>query len=419
MSHFTEQTKSRSLGLKKLSPVRRLLTHLNSAKHQTQSSDDALFHIHCESPYSTMSEKITNISVEEVVNEKIEPYEHQMFQSTTPTQSFSALQALPRNMLVKIATYLSSVNRACLALTCRHTHQVLGRALRLAAYERYKFLRRLERDGMWPSKILCGACSKFHLPRLDRNWDEHEGPRRCIQYGNGYPLQYLESPYLPRQVHYDIVAAITRSHRFNSRLYDINFLSSKDQYTAGRVKITSNVSARHYKGAIVLKTELVLSAGKLAYAWENMEKLEKMLQKSTKLENVCQHVKWTEVLPFLFRLQLPTVRKSGQSCLGNHTGKECKVSNKDLHECLWTHSQRYYKISLVRQKGKSSEMNSVVLTSWKNLGQCTNVFDDNWTSHMKTCRSDLQHRATELYDVARSYENPAKGLFDFEYYPSL
>jgi hypothetical protein len=32
---------------------------------------------------------------------------------------------------------------------------------------------------------------------------------------------------------------------------------------------------------------------------------------------------------------------------------------------------------------------------------------------------DYQKRGTELYNVARSFENPAKGLFDFEYYPSV
>lgn len=174
------------------------------------------------------------------------------------------------------------------------------------------FLRRLERDGMWLSEILCETCSKFHLPRKDRTWNEYEGPRRCIQYANGRALEYLESPYLPRQVHFDIVAAITRSYRFESGLYDINYLFSTDQYTAGRAKITSNVSARLYKGTLVLKTELVLSAGKMAFASENVDKLEKVLQKSTKLENVCQHVKWAEVLPFIFRPQLPTVQKGGQ-----------------------------------------------------------------------------------------------------------
>lgn len=453
MSHFTEQTGSRALGLKKLcSPVRRLLTHLSSARHQTQDSDDSPFfiHQHYESSHSTMSDKSTKISLEELVNEKIELIdEHQQFQPTTLTPTLwtpVTLQALPREVLIKIATYLNVINQACLAFTCRCTHQALGRALGLnPGHERYMFLRRLERDGMWPSEILCETCSKFHLPRRNRTWNEYEGPRRCIQYGNGRALEYLESPYLPRQVHFDIVAAITRSYRFDSGLYDINYLFSTDQYTAGRAKITSNVSARLYKGSLVLKTELVLSAGKMAFASENVDKLEKMLQKSTKLENVCQHVKWAEVLLFIFRPQLPTVQKSGQSCMGKHPSQECKISGQDLHTCLWTHSQRCwsrcgaysrlgsdlqklwscnlcstdYKISLLRKQGKSSETNSLVFTSWKNLSRCTSVYNEDWAAHMKLDLPDYQKRGTELYNVARSFENPAKGLFDFEYYPSV
>ncbi|KAJ4206440.1 hypothetical protein NW759_014229 [Fusarium solani] len=89
MSHFTQQTGPRTLGLKKLcSPVRRLLTNLSSARHQTQYSDDApfLLHQHYESSHSTMSEEFTKISLEEIVNEKIERIdEHQQFQPATPT----------------------------------------------------------------------------------------------------------------------------------------------------------------------------------------------------------------------------------------------------------------------------------------------------------------------------------------------
>lgn len=251
--------------------------------------------------------------------------------------------------------------------------------------------------------------------------------------------------HLPRQVHFDIVAAITRSYRFDSGLYDINCLFSSYQYTAGRAKITSNVSARLYKGSLVLKTELVLSAGKVAFASENVDKLERMLQKSTKLENVCQHVKWAEVLPFIFRPRLPTVQKSGQSCMGKHPSQECKISGQDLHTCLWTLSHKFwsrcdaysrlrsdlqrlwscnlcsadYKISLSRKQGKSSETNSLVFTSWKNLSRCTSIYNEDWAAHMNLGLPDYQKRGTELYNVARSFENPAKGLFDFEYYPSV
>ncbi|WAO92404.1 Hypothetical protein NCS54_00991200 [Fusarium falciforme] len=354
-----------------------------------------------------MSEELAKISLEEMVNEKIELIDkYQQFQPVTLTPILwtpATLQALPREVLIKIATYLNVINQACLAFTCRHTHQVLSGALRLnPGHERYIFLRRLERGGI-----------------KDRTWNEYEGPRRCIQYGNGRTLEYLQSPYLPRQVHFDIVAAIIRSYRFDSELYDINYLLSTDQYTAGRAKITSNVSTRLYKGTLVLKTELVLSAGKMAFALENVAKLEKMLQKSTKLENVCQHVKWAEVLPFIFRPQLRTVQKNGQSCMGKHPSQECKISGKDLHTCLWTHSQKYYKISLSRKQGKSSETNSLVFTSWKNLSRCTSVYNEDWTAHMNLGLPDYQKRATELYNVARSFENPAKGLFDFEYYPSV
>ncbi|KAF5241365.1 hypothetical protein FANTH_9170 [Fusarium anthophilum] len=127
-----------------------------------------------------------------------------------------SLQSLPTELLTQIVTLLAPVDRASLAFTSSWLHKLFSNTTKLNGYDRWKFLSRLEQSYMWPSEILCEICLKFHEPRKNRQtFTEKEGRRACIR--NGAPsLQPLSvSPYLSREIHFDVMAAMSRSNRHN------------------------------------------------------------------------------------------------------------------------------------------------------------------------------------------------------------
>ncbi|KAF5552676.1 hypothetical protein FMEXI_2827 [Fusarium mexicanum] len=128
------------------------------------------------------------------------------------------LQNLPTELLTQIVTLLAPVDRACLAFTSSWLHKLFSNTTKLNGLDRWKFLSRLEQSYMWPSEILCEICMRFHEPRKNRQtFTEKEGRRACIR--NDAPsLQRLSiSPYLSREIHFDVMAAMSRSNRHNHR----------------------------------------------------------------------------------------------------------------------------------------------------------------------------------------------------------
>lgn len=128
-------------------------------------------------------------------------------------------------------------------------------------------------------EMLCQSCSKFHLPRGNRIWNFDEARRACILHGNEEMLKYVQSPHLPRQVYFDVVAAIARSYRFNSMIYNPCLFASSHHCSDGDADIKIEMSARLRGGHLVLKIETVLYAGIKTNAMHNVEKLNQLLHR--------------------------------------------------------------------------------------------------------------------------------------------
>ncbi|KAF4979179.1 hypothetical protein FZEAL_4552 [Fusarium zealandicum] len=351
-----------------------------------------------------------------------------------PVSPKPGLNTIPVEILIDIATRLSPLDRACLAFTCRHTYSPMKRSLNLCPYaQQYHFLYRLEQDGLWLPEILCQCCRKFHLPRLGAGWNEKEAARDCVRNGHVVHIKYRHSRFLPDHVHWDIVQAITRSHRWNSTLYSASQLASESRWTKGEVEITSKTSAQMYMTFLLLKTETVLRVGSKWNLVKNMPKLRRLLDERGWLQNVCRHSDWrqSQGWPIIFEphVALPRI----------------DVETRTLHTCLWTHEETCwtrcpassriemslerllqckfcstdYKLSIVRLGGRSSEANLVVLTVWKNLGQGGDVFDDHWVKHMERGPVYLLDRKTIRNDVARYFEGSWAQGSDWVYHPVL
>ncbi|KAF4985240.1 hypothetical protein FDECE_16710 [Fusarium decemcellulare] len=210
------------------------------------------------------------------------------------------LHDLPMELLIEIATQLCPLDRASLACVSRHTHMITSRALRLDWKLRFKLLERLESDGVWLPEILCSLCYKFHQPR-DLVWTEAEGHRECVLYGDPTIGRKTTSPYLPTQVYFDIVSAISRCSRFGSKLYDVDRLASSHHYKREGAKINRIVSARVHQEHVIIKTETVLFSGQnRATALENVHNIERLIHDNAGLAPICGHGLWVDLLRFAF-----------------------------------------------------------------------------------------------------------------------
>lgn len=358
-------------------------------------------------------------------------------------------ESISNELLIMVATLLSPLDRASLAFTSRHTHALLQNALSLNPHsDRYNFLSRLENSGIWPEEILCAGCKKFHLPRKRRQWTQKEGSRDCIRNGSMFLLGYLETPYLQYQVHFDLVAAIMRSHRHNSGVYSVNLLASHQVHANERVKIVSTTSARVHQGQLLLKTETFVFCGKAAEALWNIALARKMLSSIESLWQVCQHLNWDQPWRFVFYPFFHFLHESkGVPQYREDTGTFVSRYDQNmsaLHKCLWTHPSNCwircqaasrvetsldmpwsckgcttdYKVSVgyLEREGMSSLGKYVVFTSWKNLGEGHDVTDKRWLGHMNLPSNGML--TTGFLDAARAFEGMAEGA-KFEYCPSF
>lgn len=342
---------------------------------------------------------------------------------------------LPNELLVELGTFLNPVDRACLAYTHRRAHNCIGRALIFASSKaKREFLTRLDREGFLPFDILCYQCSKFHPPRSTREWNEVEARRACIADGNSNVIQqgYLDSPFLPYHVHFDIVAAVCRSSRLKIGSYVVNCLADRQVYKTEGVKISSRISARICGGQVILKTENVLLLQPGPDLSRNVEKLNELLYENWELTGVCEHVSWDMIWPFILspEQEIPDVEMY-ERVLSKDTTTVPVLDGWDLSNCIWTHGMTCwticdagpwiewhsdelwgcgkcstdFKISVVRRPPDHPRANAIVFTSWKNLGRGVNLADKDWRGHMDTF-DDVEDgsRATWANHVAQLFE---------------
>ncbi|KAJ3528440.1 hypothetical protein NM208_g10196 [Fusarium decemcellulare] len=336
------------------------------------------------------------------------------------------LHNLPRELLIEIATQLCPLDRASLACVSRHTHMIAGRALRVDWKLRFKLLERLESDGVWLSEILCSLCYRFHQPR-DLVWTEAEGHRECVLYGDPTIARKTTSPYLPTQVYFDIVSAISRCSRFGSKLYDVDRLASSHHYKRDGAKINRIVSARVHQEHVIIKTETVLFSGQnRATALENVHNIERLIHDNAGLAPICGHGLWIDLLRFAFPNIVdslvsphfpPLYRSEVQECLWTHERTcwtRCDVSSR-LENWLRTmfscaHCATNFNASVVYLQDTQTKL--LILTSWKDLGRCQDVTDIFWEGHLE--HRPNRHEQSFWPTVGRSIWHRFEGIAEDE-----
>ncbi|KAK7431799.1 hypothetical protein QQZ08_001740 [Neonectria magnoliae] len=359
------------------------------------------------------------------------------------------IQDIPAETLVEIATILSPVDRASFALACQHTHGIIGRALRLDHETQYQLLNRLEGDGVLLTDILCSICRTFHPPRRNRAWTAQEGLRDCVKGGAREVLQRSDSPFLPEEVYFDLVAAILRCHRLKSKQYDVNLLGSRRLYGRGNAKARAVVSAKVFDRHLFLKTEIFLFAGtNRASALKNISRLESLLHRHHQLGNICGHTRWANIWTWMF----PPHRRRDRSPnpATPSVVQTADLPERDLRTCLWTHERTCwtrcdassrletnmtgiwscrhcatdYKIStlhLENARPETARTKILVLTSWKDLGNGGSVYDAQWQNHLEDAagRHHTFALSRRYWSPLDCFENGRKGVLTVPYNPRL
>ncbi|KAJ4328961.1 hypothetical protein N0V84_000532 [Fusarium piperis] len=289
----------------------------------------------------------------------------------------------------------------------------------------------------------------FHPPRSTREWNHVEGRRACIGNGHSEAIEqgYLDSPFLPYHVHFDMVAAICRSARIEMGSYVVNCLADRQVYKTEGAKISSRISARIFDGQLILKTENVLLLQPGPDLSRNVTKLNELLSENWKLTEVCGHVYWDRIWPFILNPEeeTPDVAMYNR-VLSKDTTTLPVLDGWDLSNCIWSHGitcwticdatpwiewhsdelwacgkcSTDFKISVVRRPPDHPRANAIVFTSWKNLGRGVGLSDANWRGHMDTF-DDVEDdsRATRPNNVAEMFEGIAGLGTRFTYMPKL
>ncbi|KAL2694591.1 hypothetical protein Neosp_001176 [[Neocosmospora] mangrovei] len=173
---------------------------------------------------------------------------------------------LTDNVLLGIYNFLGPADRVAFALSSRRLYATLsksGERFLVQETDRLEILQRFERDGVYPMSILCTLCEGFHRPRLVNEWDEKEATRACVQSGDSELYGKTMCETFPTYVHFDLVAAITRSWRHNLGVYNPQLLESSVTFSNLKVKarINCRTEAKVVNGSLFLKTERILFTG--------------------------------------------------------------------------------------------------------------------------------------------------------------
>ncbi|KAH8670706.1 hypothetical protein BGZ61DRAFT_483050 [Ilyonectria robusta] len=336
-----------------------------------------------------------------------------------PLHPAAALNTLPTEIFQEISSYVSPVDRAALALVSHRHLYMLGRnVLRLEQKGRYQLLKRLEVDGCFVSQILCPLCRIFHTPRNTHVSDLREGGRACVKFGDRKIQQKTTSRHLPRHVHFDLVAAITRSHRHKSALHEPRLLNSSHYYfhEYGTARISCYVSAKVVNRRLLLKTEKYLFPRvETLDALDAIPELLGVLKRNPGLGACCAHHDWQWFRRFIFRPHPYFPEETNkQWCLWTH-GERCwhphrvregpclggvKDDLLEIRGCQRCHTD--IGISVRNIHGESA---ALILTTWKDLGLGMDTEDVSWKSHLEhTPGQQKKDRKTKIGDIHTAFE---------------
>ncbi|KAF5710338.1 hypothetical protein FMUND_9540 [Fusarium mundagurra] len=365
------------------------------------------------------------------------------------------LRSLPAELLTQIATLLAPIDRASLAFTSRWLHNLFSNATKLNGFDKWKFLGRLEQSYMWPGEILCDRCFKFHEPRKSRHtFTEKEGQRACIRNGASHLQRSAVSPYLSSEIHWDVMAAISRSNRFTPDALlpgepSVQFVApffNDDEKLVIRLQQTVHFSRQKH---ILLKQQRILFPGRNTgrephKIIEGVEALHRAFEGSEELGSICGHAKWTDLYPFITRPDEEFEWPLGQWSFRYSRIQEFGIPGQQAQECLWTHKgdcwltcqarasldsalegrvwtcggcSTDYAVNIIRPEGSSA--NYIVMTSWKDLGTCIIRDDRLWREHMNY-GVHARHKRQVIGAVADQIETLTKGpQGSVHYFPQI
>ncbi|KAM5354668.1 hypothetical protein ACJ41O_001315 [Fusarium nematophilum] len=332
-----------------------------------------------------------------------------------PQDSNERVERARDEILIQIASYLSPIDRACLAVVNRHVHKVLNGVPYLDHETRWRLLRRLERRGAWMSEILCRECCMFHRPREIRASSAKDATRPCVLKKNRFGNRQYTSYYLASDVYFDTVAAIMRCHSFKSRIYDVNLLASSRRYEHLDAKMSRDISARICNGRLLLKTEIILVLGKNKDDWaRNSHKLTTLMAHHGNHGIVCGDHYWSNIWYTTFErghsryaFKAAPLDRPLQECLWTHE-KPCRA-NCEAGPKLEVHMSRVwscsrcdtdYKLSTAKLEGARG--NAAILTSWKDLGTGKNPGEGVWLQHLHGI--ELVHRRSGWGKIWEDFE---------------
>ncbi|KAH7014834.1 hypothetical protein EDB80DRAFT_545507, partial [Ilyonectria destructans] len=267
-------------------------------------------------------------------------------------------------------------------------------------------------------QILCPLCRIFHTPRNTHVSDLREGGRACVKFGDKKIQQKTTSRHLPRQVHFDLVAAITRSHRHQSASHDPRLLNSSHYYyhEYGSARISCSVSAKVVNRRLLLKTEKYLFPRvETLDALDAIPELLAILKGNPGLGACCAHYEWQWFQRFIFRPHpyFPEQTKKqwclwthGERCWHPHRVRDgpCLEGVKDdllaIRGCHRCHTD--IGISLRDIHGEST---ALILTTWKDLGRGMDTEDVSWKSHLDhPPGQQKKDRKVKIGDIHTAFE---------------
>ncbi|KJZ73791.1 hypothetical protein HIM_06909 [Hirsutella minnesotensis 3608] len=333
----------------------------------------------------------------------------------------SVLEQLPVELILEITDYLGPVDRTALALTCHAGLDKLGSdSLRLNANKRRELLMRLERDGFRKPDILCPVCGIFHSARLSLHtgWrlDDGLAQRPCCYDSEArylYPSSRVVTPYLPRQFHFNTVAAVLRSHRHGWKDYPISVLSSNSEAKLdlihGGVKMRTSVNAMIVDGRLLAKVEhIILPCSGLVGLRVAASRTSVYLKHNFPRDNCCNHWAWTDIFDRVFA----PVPRLGPERRVHRFWDPRPLSELDLRGSLYNFCDVrgcgycFTDYALGVQDLSDGAGRVLILTTWKDLGAGLSVDDAHWKSHLAQRKRDavVVREPTELCAIYRAFE---------------
>jgi len=327
---------------------------------------------------------------------------------------------LPLEMVRKIAGHLDCGSRAAFALASKPLLYTLGKkVIQLDRRSRLPLLQILEKDKIYPAMFLCSYCRSFHRPRL---------PEFMLEWGYiGYlppGRLFINEDFLLRLcektnkwtwnlITYGMLASIMRSHRHGNLIYPASALDA-EKFRGRRDKrgpwLSIDANFKIAIGHLILMTEVVLSpAVPRESAMDVVYALLGLSHDDLEVVNVCAHIRWRDIFPFLLPADPENVPSQMQSltCFWTHPvvcdKEECgKLGSilKARRSC----NTCYTEFKAERCDLEGSRHRALKLTSWKDLGAGTTHHSHQWTSHFHR-PSRMRQPRLALYGIQSLFES--------------